>query len=304
MYIRYMEFKSLLELLAYFKDESVCKEYLERMRWGGTIQCPHCGNHKIYRTNRGFKCAGCSKKFSVTSGTIFENTKLPLKTWFAAIYLCTAHKKGISSTQLHRDLGISQKTAWFLLHRIRQIMQDDSSIEGIVEVDETYVGGNMLNKPKSQRIKNAQGRSLSHKQPVVGILGRDNKVVAKPIPDSTAKTLKREIASYVKSGSTVITDSWKGYKNLNLMYDHQVVDHSKDEFVKGSYHINSVEGFFSMLKRGIIGIYHAISKKHLHRYCHEFSYRYNTREIKDCERFQDVFSNIKCRLTYKGLIHE
>ena len=166
-------FKNLIQLLDYFKDEATCVNYLSVSRWGDTPACPHCGNVGAYITNRGYKCKAkeCHKKFTVTTGTVFENTKIDLRYWFAAIYLATAHKKGISSLQLSRDLNITQKTAWFLLHRIRLMLTNNApqKLEGGVEVDETFVGGKNKNRHANKKIEGSQGRSAADKTPILGI---------------------------------------------------------------------------------------------------------------------------------------
>ena len=307
------DFKNLKELVNYFSDEKVARQHLEEQRWGGNTTCPHCGTAKPYALSdeKTYKCANkeCRKKFTVTVGTIFENTKLPLSTWFAAIYLCTAHKKGISSCQLARDLGITQKAAWFVLHRVREMLTEKAPfmLENEVEVDETFVGGKEKNKHASKKIKNLtgtapRGRSLAGKTPVLGILERDGKVYAVPVKDTSAKTIQPIMVDVVRPGSTLYTDEWQGYKGLSVKYDHRVVQHGKGEYVVGVVHTNGIEGFWAGLKRGIVGIYHQVSAKHLHRYCNEFSYRYNTRKDIDTERFNVSLTRLEGRLTYKALI--
>jgi transposase-like protein len=301
------QFKTLPQLLDCFKDEETCVAYLEQQRWNGKITCPHCGHEKVYRTNRGFKCASkdCYKKFSVTVGTIFENSKITLRNWFAATFLCSAHKKGISSCQLARDLGLTQKTAWFMLHRIREAFQSEAPglLENTVEVDETYIGGKMKNKHKSIRNK-AHEDNVSHtanKTGVMGLLERENEVRVKVI-DKT-KTLKQMVGETVKFSSLIITDSAMAYNGLSKQYkQHETVNHINDEYVRGIYHTNTIEGFFSFLKRSIYGIYHHVSVKHLQSYCNENGYRYNTRKMKDVERFHVTLGNVEGRLTYNTLI--
>lgn len=300
------KFKTLLQLLDYFKDEETCRAYYEKVRWGNQVTCPYCECTHIYRTNRGYKCGNkeCHKKFSLTVGTIFENTKIPLRTWFAALYLCTTSKKGISSVQLAEQLGITQKSSWFLLSRIRTMLAENSDkLTGEVEIDETYVGGKDVNKHKSKR---SGQRGMNTKVPIVGCLQRAGIVVLRVIEPGTAngETIKPLVRDMVCTTATIITDGFGAYSGLGKEYEgHEVLAHEKDEYVRGNWHTNSIEGFWSIMKRGIIGIYHCVSAKHMHRYCNEFAYRYNTRDIPAVDRF--ILSLTKAssvRITYLVLI--
>lgn len=299
------QFKNVLAVLDYFKDEATCKAHLEQLRWNGKVTCPHCGHEKVYRTNRGFKCADkdCHKKFSVTSGTIYENTKIKLRYWFAAIYKISSEKKGVSSCQLARDLGICQKTAWFLNHRIRQMMVVNApeKLKGVVEVDETFVGGKASNMHKS-RFKKKKHLILENKTIVVGAVSREGMIIIQPLKDRKTPSLREFVNKHIEPQSTLITDEYKSYKPIGKSFNHLVIQHRLGEYKNGIAHTNTIEGFWSILKRGIIGIYHYVSAKHLARYCHEFSYRYNSRKISDTERFMITMKNIHGRLKYEDLI--
>jgi transposase-like protein len=299
------ECKNLKELLSHLKDESVCRRYMEQMRWGNTPICPHCQKDKPYKLKDGktYRCRAkdCKRDFTVTVGTVFENSKVPLSTWIAATWILSAHKKGISSLQLSRDLGITQKTAWFILHRLRLIMGDPQPepLENIVEVDETYVGGTFANMNRGRR-KKWQESGKDNKTAVMGMLERDGKARLTVIGANTFKDLVR---ANVERTAIVVTDSHLSYHGLGQEYaDHQTVNHAAQEYKRGIYYTNSVEGFFSLFKRTILGTYHQVSPKHLEQYCKESSFRYNSRKIKDKERFTQLLSNPKGRLTYRNLI--
>ena len=302
-----LEFKNLKEVMQKFSDEKICRNFMEQMRWGDAPFCPHCNATKPYKLKDGktYRCKDktCKKDFTVTVGTVFENSKVLLSTWIAAIYLITAHKKGISSLQLGRDLGVTQKTAWFLNHRIRYIMGDpqEGPLDNIVEVDETYCGGKFSNMNRGRR-KKFQELGRDNKTSVMGLLQRDGKAKLTVIGSNTFKDVVRE---NVDKTAIVVTDTHLSYVGLALEYaGHLSVNHSKSEYRNGLAYTNSVEGFFSCLKRSIYGIYHSVSPKHLQRYCNETSYRFNSRKINDAARFKMTLQNVEGRLTYKNLIQK
>lgn len=300
------QFKNVVQLLDYFQDDNTCKLFLANQRWGDQICCPHCGNAgKIWTTNRGYRCTECDKKFSVTTGTFYENTKIKLRYWFAAIYLLSAHKKGISSLQLHRDLGISQKSTWFMLMRIRAAMSETytEKLKNTVECDEVFIGGKNKNRHAKKKVEGSQGRSTKDKTPVIGMVERGGKIRAFKIPNTQIESIQPCIEEHIEKGARVMTDEWHGYNKVNEAYDHTFVNHKAHQYVVNDTHTNTVEGFWSLLKRGIIGIYHYTSSKHLNRYCDEFSYRYNTRDITDCDRFCSLLAKSNGGLTYEHLVY-
>ena len=304
------KFKSLIELIRYFNNEKVCYDFLEQQIWNdGKPACPHCGSLHVYtRKNRSknlaeqgineYKCAekGCSKNFTAKVGTIFEASKLPLQTWYAAIWLCTTSSKGISSLNLSKQLNITQKSSWFVLSRIREMFastQPDMLLTGIVEVDETYVGGKDKNKSKKVRAAAAQAKKdnkgsfnpIETKTAVLGILERGGKIRVQPMVSTGREILEPIIAANISKDATLVTDGWQAYKRIGSNYKlHIVVNHAQDEWVNGEYSTNNIEGFWSIFKRGIIGVYHQTSPKHLHRYCDEYSYRYNNRNESSVDK--------------------
>ncbi|WP_341226914.1 IS1595 family transposase [uncultured Arcticibacterium sp.] len=308
-----MDFKSLIQLLDYFKDEATCIEYYENIRWNGSAVCPSCGCEKTYKTNRGHKCANkeCYKKFTVKTGTIFENSKIPFRTWFAAIFLCTTSKKGISSVQLAVQLNITQKTAWYVLHRIREMLKDKApkmlGENDMVEADEAYIGGKEGNKHHAKRRSNENphlkndGTPYQAKKAVVGIIERNGKVVLKHIPNATKSNMVAFIEKHVPSGSKVYTDEAKVYNKIGKRYGHKTVTHSIGVYVAGDVHTNTIENFWSVLKRGIYGIYHQVSDKHLERYLDEFAGRFNTRDLSNQGKFERFLNDSESVLGYSNL---
>lgn len=309
------ELRSFVDLMKHLRDEESCREFLEEARWHGEAICPHCHCQEVedcyrhYRLktkgkfNGLYKCRRCRKRFTVTVGTMFEGSHVPLDKWFWAIYIFTSHKKGISSVQLAKDIGVTQKTAWFMLNRIRHNFEDKVQVQFKEEtqVDETYVGGK--NRKRSGK-KGTQGRNTTIKTPVMGLLS-DGMVCTITIPEASGKILKGIIRALVPKSTTVVTDGWKGYNQLHKSgYSHEVVIHKEGEYVnEKGFHTNSIEGFWSHLKRGILGIYHLVSRKHLQKYCNEFAFRYNTRHLGEIQRFTYFLPSLSKRLSYWELTH-
>ncbi|MEP7377027.1 MAG: IS1595 family transposase [Chitinophagaceae bacterium] len=307
-------FNNLRELILSMPDEKVCKKYLADQRWeGGKAICPYCGYGKCYHIENGkrYKCGSkeCYKKFSVITGTVFEASNIPLVKWFTAIYLIASHKKGISSYQLGKDIGVTQKTGWFMLHRIRELMRPKETVklDNIIEIDETYVGGIVGNMSKSKRAKlrTDNNGTIQNKTMVMGLLERGGnlKLIAMG-KDNGVDVIQPLVRDNVDTDGVLITDGHFAYTGLAKEYaGHEVVNHKAEEYVRdGVIHTNSIEGAFSLLKRSIIGIYHQVTPKHLSRYCDETMYRYNSRKMKDADRFTLSLQQAEGRLTYKALV--
>jgi len=306
-----VQFNSFPAMINALPDDKSCREYLEQKIWkGGNPVCPYCGGHKHYRlTEHGefkgqYKCADCKKRYNVMVGTMFEGTHIGLRKWFIAIYIFSLHKKGVSSHQLASDLDITQKSAWFLLSRIRHAFAPDQpteAIDGLFHADETFVGGKNKNRHEDKKIDGSEGRSLKDKTPVFGLMQEGGYVRTHVVPNTKAVTLKPIIEGMVKKGSIIVTDEWLAYKGLAKNYNHVVINHLENEYVRGGFDNNGLEGFWSLLKRGIYGIYHQVSPKHLNKYCDEFSFRYNARKASVNDKFDYSLEN-STRLMYKQLI--
>jgi transposase-like protein len=300
-------FKSIIQFQAHFNTDDKCRLFLEEQRWGDTPCCPHCGSIKVKRIKGGkrFQCneKGCRSQFSVTVGTVLENTKVPLTKWFLAMYILSNHSKGISSLQLAEWLDVTQKTAWFLNHRVREMLTENEPelLNDIVEVDETYVGGKETNKHKSKRtVKGGAG----NKTMVVGAVQRQGKVRSKVIPQATTENIQEVIEDFVEKGSTMLTDESRVYNKVRHDYEHHTVKHRDKEYVRGIVHTNTIEGFWNLLKKQINGIHHSVSPKHLQRYCNEASFRYNNKQVPQDERFANALSNCNGSLQYADLINK
>jgi hypothetical protein len=317
------QFKTLPELFAAFPTEQAAIDHLVEIRFGQGCFCPLCGNvesdpegkriapmQKLDRDTgemvpaNMFKCYACRQRFSVRVGTIFQDTKLPLRTWFAAIWLITNHPKGIASTTLATDLGITQKTAWFVLHRLRHASRTPSfnapmGGNGPVEIDETVVGGKEANKHVGKRDKRNQG--TRGKTIVMGLVERGGELRAGVIGSVKGYDLEPVVRAHVAEGATIYTDELYGYRGLRRDFDHHTIKHSKDEYVRGDVHTNSIESVWALLKRQIIGIHHWVSPKHLDAYVSEMSFRFNRREMPKGERVNALLSQIEGPIPYKVL---
>jgi transposase-like protein len=300
-------FASLFDLMEAFPDEQACVDHLRAIRWRDGEFCPHCGSTKIYHFSdrKTFKCSDCRDRFSIKVGTIFEDTKLSLRKWFMAIWMITNHPKSIASVTLAKDLKITQKSAWFMLHRLRHAARTNSfnaSLAGDIEADTTFVGGKEKNKHADKRTPGSQGGA--NKAVVLGIVERDGELRAVHVPDAKAKTLQGEVLKNVAKGSTVLTDEDRSFIGLDRDYTHLSVNHSQGEYVRlgGFVHTNTAESVWALLKRQIFGIHHWVSDKHLNRYVSEMTWRFNRRDMKTTGRMNDLFTCVEGRLTYKALI--
>lgn len=304
--IDFTKFKSLLSLTQFFTTDDKCREAIVSSRWSdGDIVCPYCGKHHCKMSANGrFHCTHCNKYFSCVVGTIMENTKVSLIKWFMAMYLISSHKKGISSHQLARDIEVTQKTAWYMLQKVRALYAQDDSVpfSGTVECDEVYIGGKEKWKHKSMRTPNTQGRSTKTKTPVFGMMERTFIINAKGkkepmsyvhaiVVEKTDKAnLQPVIGQFISEGSRVITDELNAYNGIEKMgYIHCVVNHGSEEYANGDIFTNSIEGFWSHFRRMITGCYHDVSDAHLQSYIDEACFRWNTRKMSESGRFAHMF---------------
>jgi len=296
---------SLLEAVRYFSDLKVCNAYMKRIKWPHGIVCHHCGSVEVYKlsTRPLLKCRDCKKQFSYKVGTIFEDSPLGLDKWLVAVWAIANCKNGISSHELARALGVTQKTAWFMLHRIREAMRSGTfrKLSGTIESDETFVGGDAKNMHKSVREKRRRGRAGYGKRCVHGLLQRGGEVRATVIPTTEASVINPVVLANVEKGSNLYTDAALSYEALAAHYIHEAVSHV-DEYVRGSVHTNGMENFWSLFKRTVKGTYVAIAPFHLQRYVDEQAFRFNHRKTDDADRFDTVMATTAGRrVTYRQL---
>lgn len=297
---------TLQSAVKFFSDEDICIKFVASMRWSDGAICPRCESQELsfLKTRKIWKCKACKKQFSVKVGTIFEASPISLDKWLLAIWLISSAKNGISSYEVHRAIGVTQKTAWFMMHRIRFAMENGTieKLSGNVEVDETFIGGLAKNMHKHKRDAKIKGRGSVGKTAVMGLLERKGRVLAKVIKSTDRKTLHAEVKANVEKDSNLFTDEWRSYRGLDEDYIHQVINHSI-EYVRGNVHTNGIENFWSLLKRTIRGTYVSVEPFHLERYLAEQTFRFNERKGNDKDRFLKAVGSVSGkRLTYDELI--
>jgi transposase-like protein len=302
------QLKTLQEAIAHFADPQQAFDYAVNYRWpDGKVLCPRCNGskHSFIKTRRIWFCYDCKKQFSLKVGTVMEDSAIPLDKWMAAFWMLVNCKNGVSSMEIHRAIGVTQKSAWFMLQRLRLALQDDffgSKLGGEVEVDESFIGGKARNMHVSERKRRITGTGTKDKTAVMGILERGGKIRTTVVPNRKKQALQEQVRKHVEAGSALYSDALLSYNGLASDYAHQVVDHAV-QYVDGRVHTNGLENFWSLLKRGISGTYVSVEPFHLFRYLDEQTFRYNNRkDMNDGQRFSLAMSQVfGKRLTYAQL---
>jgi transposase-like protein len=311
-------FKTLHQFNEFFHSERVCYEFYEQVRWeDGKPVCPHCGGIKYYKVKaRGkfqdipsYRCADrqCDLPFTVRTKSIFEGSKVELKKWYQAIYEISVAKKGISSIELARRIGTSQKTAWYINHRLRQMLTETEPalLTDVVQLDETLIGGKNKNRHADKKIPHSQGRSSKGKTTVFGARGLLRQVRTQVIQSADSVTIKPIVERWVKKGSIMVTDEWQAYNILRNDYFHVAVNHQTGQYVSGAFSSNGIENFWSLFKRSVIGTFHNISAQHIQKYSNELSFKYNNKKDSHTGLFNKIINNAaQERTTYRELTSE
>lgn len=285
----------LMEIYRTFESESDCHSYLASIRWSDGVTCVYCQSQKVYcrSGNKGYKCSSCNKSFTVTTGTLLHSSKLPLLKWFIAIAQILAAKKGISSLQLSRTISVNKNTAWYMQYRIRRAMKTDVLLRGLVEVDETYIGGALVNMHKKEKKKrNPNSSGMVHKIPVLGMIERSSgRAALHVIPHANGVHIKPILKRQISQGSELITDGFGGYAGLHKYFKkHVKMNHEKGQRADGIYNLSRIEGFFTLIKRALFGQYHRLDKIHLQSYMDEITFKKNV----DPEEAFNVLLNRMC----------
>lgn len=304
------EFKTMLDLIKAFPDEQSCINHLEKILWHNGVVSPFDPTSKVYKCkdNR-YRCKNTGKYFNVKTNSMFDNTKIELQKWFLAIWFICSYKKGISSVQLAKEIGVTQKTAWFMAQRIRACfgVENNNDLEGIVEADESFYGGKNKNRHANKKVKNSQGRSFKDKTPIVGLLERGGKMTAVVVKDTKRETIQPIIRKFVAKGSTLISDDWMGYQGIESHLNHYSIKHAdkgyKHDYDSSVIHTNYIEGAWKIMKNSLRDMYNFVSRKHLQAYVDEFVFRYNLRLWTNSERFNFLLLNSGIRTKYKDLIN-
>lgn len=310
-------FKTIHEFNEFFHNERVCYEFYEQIRWDGVPICPHCGGEKYYNVKpRGkfkdipsYRCGNrkCDLPFTVRTKTIYEGSKVEFRKWFLAIYEISTCKKGISSNELATRIGVSQKTGWYINHRLRKMLIDTQPdlLRDVVQLDETLIGGKNRFKHADKKIPHSQGRSSKGKTTLFGARGLLGQVRTQVIQSADAATIKPIVEKWVQKGSIMVTDEWGAYNSLKRDYFHVSINHQEGQYVSGCFTSNGLENFWSIFKRGVVGVFHNISPQHIEKYSQEFSFRYNNKGVKNIELFKKAISNTEVeRTTYRELTSE